>query len=174
MATPLNISTVSWSPGTLYCFDPVLAFGRCFLSPYPILISETGLLLRFEESSDSDDVSAVGRFWSTAAFGICGDEGARALSMARVLDCFDCANHIGAHRHDVCVVDGGLTLWGVGVSLVEVPVAANAVTLTTHTTIVVKGAWFERQVLMCSFWRVELRDQFSTCYFGHRVVEGCW
>ena len=122
-----------------------------------------------------------GLFWilaggvrSTAACGICGDEVARALARARVLEVFDCVDSIDAPHHDVCVVDGGLALWGVGVTLVEVPVAADDVTLTTHTTIVVKGAWFECLVLMCSFWRGELRDRFATCCFGHRVVEGCY
>ena len=52
--------------GTLYCFDPVLTFGRCLLSPYPTLISETGLSFSFEESLDSDDVSAAGGGWSTS------------------------------------------------------------------------------------------------------------
>ena len=102
------------------------------------------------------------------------DEVARALARARVLEVFDCVDSIDAPHHDVCVVDGGLTLWGVGVTLVEVPVAADDVTLTTHTTIVVKGAWFECLVLMCSFWRGELRDRFATCCFGHWVVEGCY
>ena len=54
--------------GTLYCFDPVLTLGRYLLSPYPTLISETGLSFCFEESSDSDDVSAAGGGWSTSVW----------------------------------------------------------------------------------------------------------
>ena len=91
-------------------------------------------------------MSQFARCWSTAAFGVCGDEAARALPMARVLGDFERANHVGAHRHDVCALRRRLTLWGVGVSPVEVRVAADDVTLVIHITNVVRCVWFELQV----------------------------
>ena len=103
-------------------------------------------------------MSQFARCWSTAAFGVYGDEAARALPMARVLSGFERANHVVAHRHDVCAIRRRLTLWGVGVSPVEVRVAADDVTLVIHITNVVRGVWFELQFMMCSCRRGELLD----------------